>query len=154
MMMKNQVYNSILEISLRLLLAFSCNPESCYTIDMAAAIDLLAIYSKSFGLSDRNINGDSIFKFSEFAARRGVVQEALKNLLQLGLVIVKGSDEGFVYSISEKGKQIANNFVTSYSQAYRHAVKKAMVIVKKLDDARIVSFINEISIKTLQEGEQ
>ena len=79
----DRLFNSTFENSLRLLILLD-EYDMPQTLDMLYAVDFMTIYSKPFGLSEKNLNGDNDLKFSEFASQRDLVKEALKELVLNG----------------------------------------------------------------------
>ena len=78
----DRLFNSTFENSLRLLILLD-EYDMPQTLDMLYAVDFMTIYSKPFGLSEQNLNGDNDLKFSEFASQRDLVKEALKDYMRI-----------------------------------------------------------------------
>jgi len=71
------------------------------TADRAAAYDFITIYSSSFNLSDRALNGENDFGFSEFTVRREIIAKALKKMIVDGLLTVRRDRSGFKYTLTK-----------------------------------------------------
>lgn len=151
--MSDLVYNSPFEVSLRLLLSFSVKAERWLSSDMVAALDFIAIYAASFGIDNKNLNGDGGFKFSEYAARRTIVHDAIKRLVIIGALDVIGSDEGFIYRISKDGLTFARRLETSYAKQYRIAVEEASERISGMSEKETIALINKTAINALRKGE-
>lgn len=151
--MSEVVFNTPFEVSLRLLQAFSIAAEKWLSADMVAVIDFIAIYSDSFGLDVANLNGNSGFKFSEYAARRMIVREAIKQLVLDEYLEVTGAEAGYVYRISKEGLHYARRFKTSYARRYRIAVRAASEHIAGMSEKEAVSLINKTAINALRKGE-
>ncbi len=73
------------------------------TLDRLYAIDFMSLYSRSFGITDKDINGDNEYKFSEFASHRELVRAALKELVLDGMAQAVGYVNGMAYIITSDG---------------------------------------------------
>lgn len=105
------------ETSLRalLLLAALREPASVYQI---AGIDMVAVNAKAYGLDDRNLNGDHRFAKTEFDARWNLTEEAIKQLTLKGLTQLVLRPNGYFYSLTNSGQQVANRLPGSYAADY------------------------------------
>lgn len=115
------------------------------TLDRIAAYDFIAIYSHYFGLADANLHGDNDYGFSEFSARRAVLQEALKTLVLDGLAKATRRSEGFCYEITDAGRKFCLSQKTDYANTYRQSVKNAH---KKFGTKSEVDLMTVISRKS------
>ena len=100
-----KIFNSTFEVSLRILSLLSTVATTDMNVDRITAYDFITIYSKYFELSDINLHGDNNFGFSEFSARREVVQEATKRLVLDGLIRAIRHKNGFCYVLTDIGRQ-------------------------------------------------
>ena len=66
--MNNKVFNTVFEISMRLLLILSLSKKKKLTLDNLVTVDFISNYSKEFGLSGSNLHGDNEFSFSVITA--------------------------------------------------------------------------------------
>lgn len=150
--MMNSIFNSAFEISLRVLLILENSNESLYSSDMLAAIDFMAVYGQDFGVSDNNMHGNNLFKYSEFATRRELTKEATKNLVLKGLVSVDCNQNGFTYTITTIGTQYCASLKSDYANSYRAMVTKVNRYIKDLSEKNVMKLINKHSIKSLRRG--
>lgn len=97
-MMMNKLFNTVFENSLRVIILLDVF-DMPQTIDMLYAIDFMAQYGATFGVSEYELNGNNPFRFSEFAARREIIKEALRQLVLKGLVKPLGMTKGMAYVI-------------------------------------------------------
>ena len=75
----SEIFNSSLEISLRMLIILN-TVQSRLSVDRIAALDFISIYGKDFGVSEYNLHGDNDYRFSEYTSKREIVSQALKEL--------------------------------------------------------------------------
>ena len=147
-----RVFNSTFENSLRILLllnAFS-DPQ---TVDMLYAADFMTTYGKVFGISIVDLNGDNQYKFSEFASRRQIVQNALKYLVLEGLVLPIRTSDGITYVATEQGKTLADSFTSDYAKEYK---TNAVNVVKKVcgrSERAVIAYINRLSAASISKGD-
>lgn len=119
---------------------------------MLAATDLISVYGAAFGISETNLHGDSLFKFSEFATRRELVQQAVKILVIKGLITVSCSNNGFKYAITQNGINYSNSLESDYAKIYREMVNKSRKYVIESSEQDVLDMINEYSIRSLRKG--
>ena len=120
------------------------------TVDRISAYDFITIYGRYFGLSDTSLHGDNNFGFSEFAARRKLIQDALKSLVLDGMISVLRKDDGFRYSINASGKKLCRNLTTEYATAYGFLAKKVMEKYDSMSEVEILNRISKESTKALR----
>lgn len=152
MMMMNNLFNSPFETALRVLLIMEQSQDTFYSTDMLAAIDFMSVYALDFGIADINLHGDSLFKFSEFATRRGLAKEAIKNIVLKGLISIETTNKGFQYQINQSGIDYAHKLESSYANSYREIVTKTISYIKNQPEQKVLGIINEHSVRSLQKG--
>jgi hypothetical protein len=62
----DKVFDTVFETSLRVLLTLDATTGNAYTIDRIAVADFLTVYNHEFGLSNSNLHGENVFRFSEY----------------------------------------------------------------------------------------
>ena len=67
----SEIFNSSLEISLRMLIILN-TVQSRLSVDRIAALDFISIYGKDFGVSEYNLHGDNDYRFSEYTSKREI----------------------------------------------------------------------------------
>lgn len=144
-----ELYNTPLETALRLLLIFEEGSQPYYSKDLIAAVDFITLYGYSFGFSTKNINGDNAFKYSEYATRRLLADEALIILVRRKLIKAVCSEWGFLYSITEQGTQFANSLCTSYADEYREQCHMVLSKLAEEDEKDIIKIVSELAQKSL-----
>ena len=84
--MSESALGSVFEISLRILLMLRELFPSKLDEPQVSALDFISVYASDFGLLDENLHGYGDYRFSEYPARKHMVDSALKNLVLDGYV--------------------------------------------------------------------
>lgn len=145
------LYNSLFENGLRLLLLLDVY-DMPQTMDMLYAVDFITVYGKSFGISDTDLNGENEYKFSEFVSRRESVQNALNELVLNGTVEAVGYKGNLCFIISSEGEDYCHSLSSEYAAEYRKNAAAAVRITSGKTEREIITAINKLSAKSLQEG--
>ena len=149
--MTNKLFNSAFENSLRILLLlaeFDCGQN----LDKIYATDFMVSYGATFGVSESDLNGDNQYKFSEFASRREIVRQALKQLVLDGLVWPDNSDAGILYSITDAGREYSATLESEYAEEYRSTARRIVEMVSDVSERTIIDKINKMSAESLRKG--
>lgn len=146
----SKIFNTIFEVSIRLLLMLSIDESSSRTIDNLTLADFITNYSKEFGIADINLHGDNEFSFSEMALRRTSAQEAIKTLVLDGLVIIHQSENGFKYSISPKGITFCQTLTSVYAQEYRTYAEKTNNFMESKTEPELLAMISKRAATALR----
>ncbi len=142
-----KIFNSRFENSLRIILLLDAFGIS-QNVDMLYAVDFMAVYGKTFGISDEDLNGDNQYKFSEFASRRSVVQNALKELVLDGLAKPYHIGSGIVFQITPEGKDFCRSLDSDYAQEYSMTARKAVELVDGKSERAVIAAINKMSAQS------
>lgn len=145
----SKIYNGIFENSLRIVLMLR-TLSSPQNLGRLCDLDFLTAYGKSFGITDTNINGTSIYLFSEYSARRSIVEGALSELVLDGLVYAKESDQGFLYSLTEEGEEYADSLSSPYASQYRNASMAVKAFASDKTDSNLYAFITSVASHSLR----
>ena len=149
--MTNKLFNSTFENSLRILLLlaeFDCGQS----LDKIYATDFMVSYGATFGVSKSDLNGDNQYKFSEFASRREIVRQALKQLVLDGLVWPDNSATGILYSITDAGREYGAALDSEYAEEYRSTARRIVEMVSDVSERSIIEKINKMSAESLRKG--
>lgn len=146
-----KIFNSRFENSLRIILLLDAFGIS-QNVDMLYAVDFMAVYGKTFGISDEDLNGDNQYKFSEFASRRSVVQNALKELVLDGLAKPYHVGNGIVFQITPEGKDFCRSLDSDYAQEYSMTARKAVELVDGKSERAVIAAINKMSAQSAGKG--
>ncbi len=149
----NKLFNTELEVSLRLILLLKVSARRGLTVDRAAIVDYATIYAKSCGLADVNLNGNASYCFSEFATKRILVSRALKSMVTSGLVCAKPTNMGFIHTLSDTGKDAASKMKDMYSTAYLKFAKIALDHFKDIPDDNLMDEFNVIASRFMEKKE-
>lgn len=147
--MKNNLFNSPFEMSLRMVLLLAAAPKEKFTIDRVIGLDFISCYAADFGMPYANLHGDSGYRYGEIVGRRLLVQEAVKELVTQGLVEVT-VERGYLFSISISGEKYAKSLETDYANEYRTIVKAAITRYKDNTDTGILATIQNLAVRVLR----
>ena len=139
------IFNTTFEMSLRILIALNVT-QTRLSIDRISALDFISIYGKDFGVSGYNLHGDNSYRFSEYAVKREIISESLKNLVLIGYVLPHCNKSGFTYSISESGISFCQSLNDEYAEKYAAIAKKAHNIFSSYSDRKLIHMINDYAI--------
>ena len=147
----NKIFNTPFEISLRALLALSCceTAKSAYEI---AIIDFIAVYGKTFGISEINLHGDNDFMYSELPARRTNTIQSIKVLALNGLIDIVYSNNELLYQINESGSSYIQSFKCEYSKEYLALTERALGYIGTKTMRKIIAEIDRKAITALRIG--
>lgn len=151
MTMTDKLFNSAFENSLRILLLlaeFNCGQS----LDKIYATDFMVSYGATFDVSESDLNGDNQYKFSEFASRREIVRQALKQLVLDGLVWPDNSADGISYSITDAGREYSAILESEYAEEYRNTARRTVEVVSGISERTIIDEINKMSAESLRKG--
>jgi hypothetical protein len=98
----NDVFNTAFEISLRVLLTLEVSGRKMSS-DILAAADFITIYGRDFKLSEKNLHGNNMYRFSEFPVRLELVKEVVTTLVLDAFITAEATKDGFVYAIDTRG---------------------------------------------------
>lgn len=141
----NDVFNTPFEMSLRILLILN-TAQSKLSIDRITALDFISIYGRDFGVSEYNLHGDNSYRFSEYATKREIVSQAIKELVLRNYIKPHCNKSGFAYNISMSGMSFCESLNDEYAECYTDIIKKAIVIFLKFSDRKLIHCINEYAI--------
>ena len=141
----SEIFNSSLEISLRMLIILN-TVRSRLSVDRIAALDFISIYGKDFGVSEYNLHGDNDYRFSEYTSKREIVSQALKKLVLGGYIIPHCNKSGLNYSISRSGTMFCESLNDKYAEDFTNIVKKTNSLFLERSDRKLIRCINEYAI--------
>lgn len=140
--MRSKVFNTVFENMLRvLLLADTLNAPA--NVDRLAALDFICIYGKKCKVLDKNLHGDNEFGFAEFANKREKITEAIKLSVRNDFIKVGHTDQGFLYSINDRGREVVQNIQSSYARAYTVGAKIVCRKFSGFTDDGILQYISD-----------
>ena len=148
--MMNNIYNSYAEIKPRVLMILSLCEDIWIDADKIVALDFITTYSKEFGFFDKNLHGDSFYKYSELANRKESIYNAVRNLV-LERMIDYNLSSGFKYKINVQGLDFIKMINCEYSINYRCI---ATVIVNQFGDKPSSVLIKKIQEKSFENSKE
>lgn len=144
----SDIFNSSFEVSLRMLIILN-TVQSRLSIDRITALDFIAIYGKDFGVSEYNLHGDNDYRFGEYASKREIVSQAIKELVLRGYIMPHCNKNGFNYSISKNGTMFCKSLNDKYAEDFTDIVKKANLQFLEYSDRKLTRCINKYAITML-----
>ncbi|MCC3867948.1 ABC-three component system middle component 2 [Terrisporobacter mayombei] len=150
----HNIFNSTFESSLRVLLILNEYDNNFLTSDMIANIDFICIYGETFKISENNLQGDNNFKFSQLPKIRKQVDQGLRTLICKRLAIIKFSDKGFTYKITEKGIEYCHTFTSDYANKFRELACKSQKFVTNKSDRDVLNMIRECCISSFSKEDK
>ena len=145
--MRNRVFNTPFENMLRILL-LSDTLKKPANVDRLAALDFICIFGKKCKVLDKNLHGDNEFGFSEFTTKRERITEAIKIAVKNKFIDIEKSEGGFLYSISERGRNVVKALESSYAHAYTVGAKIVCSRFSSYTDEGILKYISDLSTET------
>lgn len=142
--MNNKVFNTPFENMLRVLLLADV-VEKPINVDRLASLDFICIYGKKCRVLDKNLHGDNEFGFSEFTTKRDRINEATKIAVKNDFLKVETSDNGFAYSINDRGKTIVTKVQSPYARSYTVGAKIVNRRFSGYTDEEILKYISDLS---------
>ena len=138
------MFNTPFENMLRVLL-LSNTLKKPVNVDRLAALDFICIFGKKCKVLDKNLHGNNEFGFSEFTTKRERITEALKIAVKNDFLKVEKSEDGFVYSISERGREIVRDLESPYARDYTVGAKIVCNRFSSFSDEGILKYISDLS---------
>jgi hypothetical protein len=120
--------------------------KSKLSIDRITAFDFITIYGKDFGVSEYNLHGDNNYRFSEYASKREIVSQSIKELVLKGYIKPHCNKSGFSYDISKNGISFCESLNNDYADCFVAIVNKAIVLFSSYSDRKLTHCINEYAV--------
>lgn len=146
----DEIFNTVFETSLRILLLLSVVAPEGMTIDRIVVYDFLVVYGQSFSLTEYNLNGENTYRFTELSARRTRCDNAIKSLALDGLIAIIKSPDGFKYKINFNGDKLAKTLTSGYASGYLQSAKQIQETYKDVSDSDLVKEINMKAIQLIR----
>ncbi len=146
----NSIYNSTLEVSLRILIILA-NTKEPKSVEELTVIDFMSVYGREFGFYDFNLHGNNYYMYGESAARLEKTQIALEELILRDMVELIPNKSGFRYSATGLGKDFIKTLNSSFALDYEKCSNlaeeeiktKGLPFVQKLIAAKAKQSIGE-----------
>lgn len=112
---KNEVFNSPLEVALRLLFIFD-NTTKSLDLQRLVYYNYILIHSSDIPDAPKSVHADLPRRFGEILVNRKVIQKGLTLLLSKGLIDVKYLKDGISYRGNKQTALFICHFDTEYSR--------------------------------------
>lgn len=142
--MHDEIFNTTFENMLRILLLVNTVGQPVNS-DRIVALDFISIYGKKFKVLDKNLHGDNEFGFSEFARKREKISEAIRLGVRNDFLSVEGTEDGFLYEITDRGKIVVEGIQSSYARSYCVGAKIVIRRFSNFSDESLLRYINDRS---------
>ena len=140
--MRSKVFNTTFENMLRLLLLVDTLNVPA-NVDRLAALDFICIYGKKCKVLDKNLHGDNEFGFAEFANKREKITEAVKLSVRNDFISVQHTEQGFLYSINDRGRQVVQGVQSPYARSYVVVAKIVCRRFSNCTDEGVLQYISD-----------
>jgi len=131
-------------MELRILLLLSCATKEWLTQDEIFVYDFIVSYGKEFEVCDKNLHGDSSFKFGEVSLRNSIINEAVKDLVVRNLIVVEADKtKGFFFKISNSGLSYICSFEDDYTEEYKRIAALAFSKYKNSSENELLNMIHD-----------
>ncbi len=148
-----RIFNSEFENELRLILLIDTFPKP-QNADMIYAADFMVTYGHTFGIADQNLNGENMYKFSEFISRRALVHKVLKELTFNGYAKPISTTSGIVYQLTAEGEQLSRSLDSDYAKEYRTTAVNVIKYIGRKSERTLIAGINKMAAVSLRGTEQ
>ncbi|HFI0435169.1 hypothetical protein QE611_04045 [Streptococcus suis] len=143
----NKIYNSKQEVAIQCLLTLNCNNKKSLTLDRLWLETFLTINAKDFGISEKNLYGDSIYNNAQLTSRYKSVKESILLLISKELIIHDRHSENLAFTITPKGVTFCAALTSHFSKKYIQAADKVNTIFKEKTDLELLYYINQVLLK-------
>ena len=131
-------------MELRILLLLSSSIKEWLTQDEIFVYDFIVSYGKEFEIDDKNLHGDSSFKFGEVSLRNSIINEAIKDLVVKSSIVVKADkDKGFFFKISNSGLSYICSFEDDYTEEYKRVAALAFAKYRNSSENELLNMIHD-----------
>jgi len=139
-----QIYNTSLEISMRVLLLLNAANEPL-NIDRMVYLDIFSLYSKQYGYGTENLHGENKESANEYTIRRAAIDNSIKELLARGLINVDYSNKGYRFKIANTGTQICESINNEYANKYSQNIKLVHEKIKNKSENELMILLTNVS---------
>ena len=144
-----RIFNSEFENELRLILLIDTFPKP-QNADMIYAADFMVTYGQVFGIANHNLNGENLYKFSEFISRRSLAQKVLKELTFNGYTKPLSTSAGIVYQLTTEGERLSRSLDSDYAKEYRTTAFSVIKYIGRKSERTLIAEINKMAAVSLR----
>ena len=105
---------SVFELSIRYLLLLHASGKDPLTESRLCAEDFICTYAADFGIAAENLNGNSGYRYGEYASRCSMANDAIRHLVLRGMISVHADDRGFTYAITAAGSDYCSTLNSAW----------------------------------------
>lgn len=109
---------SVFELSIRYLLLLHASGKDPLTESRLCAEDFICTYAADFGIAAENLNGNSGYRYGEYASRCRMANGAIRYLVLRGLIKPNADAQGFTYKITDAGIEYCSALNSVYADSY------------------------------------
>ena len=132
---------SVFELSIRYLLLLHISGEKPLTESRLCAEDFICTYAADFGFAAENLNGNSGYRYGEYAARCSMTNGAIRYLVLHGLIKANADAQGFTYTITDAGIEYCSTLNSAYADNYCQLAYMVKEQHEHITDAELVRHI-------------
>jgi hypothetical protein len=132
------------EYSLRILLLLEAGYKRKFTDGEISSLDFIAINGGDFGIAEKNLHGESNYRYGELAARHTLVKEAIKSLVLDGLVTAEQTKSGFRFSLSADGLDFISELDSDYANDYFTAAQNTLKTMQGKTERQLDAVVNRM----------
>ena len=111
--------------------------------DRLTALDFICIYGNKCKVLDSNLHGNN-----EFANKREKIAEAIKLAVKNAYVDVEQGQDGFVYSLNDRGEKIIAAIQSPYVKSYMLGAKIITRKFARTSDEDILKYISKMATES------
>lgn len=137
----NNLYNSIYEISSRLLVVLLS--QSKLTLQKAACLDYMTIYAHDFDKTLISIHPDNINRNADLPSMMPIYSNSVNYLAIKGLVEMCITSQGITYTPKQSVGEIVNLFSCEYLVHYQKNLKKIIELYGSYKEKQLIVLINK-----------
>ncbi|MDP9702408.1 hypothetical protein J2T16_005386 [Paenibacillus intestini] len=108
------LFNSTLEVSLRLLVLLSQDSNKTYDTDRLVILDYFILHAKDIDCEQENLHPSLPLRSSEIIIKRKLVSEGLELLISRGLIEIIYKDTGIYYKSNKLTHMFTNLLKSDY----------------------------------------
>ena len=142
---------SVFELSIRYLLLLHASGKDPLTESRLCAEDFICTYAADFGIAAENLNGNSGYRYGEYASRCSMANDAIRHLVLRGMISVHADDRGFTYAITAAGSDYCSTLNSAYADSY---CQLAYTVIEKYAHNTDTEVVRQIWAKASSEGRE
>ena len=132
---------SVFELSIRYLLLLHASGKKPLTESRLCAEDFMCTYAADFGFAAENLNGNSGYRYGEYASRCSMANGVIRYLVLHGLIKPNADAQGFTYTITEAGIEYCSILNSTYADSYYQLAYMVTEQHDHISDAELVRHI-------------